>query len=216
MFQWWAIITIFLICYDATYILSHAPLDLIMLCRKKLARYPSPNFPKIHDAFFYTIASYLFLLYIYIAPLIAYSKGVDIYSTIALPSPLSYSLSYSILLALSNFIRIIGMVIMAVGVFLAILGRFGRGLYLNHENPRLTTTWGHRIIRHPEYFMYITGFIGLPLLTLNYWLIILVVGILPYYRIAKYEENGLIVLFGEEFIDYQQKVGMFFPKLNQI
>ncbi|MHA1674840.1 MAG: methyltransferase family protein [Promethearchaeota archaeon] len=208
MFQWWAIITVFLLSYDALYIISHAPLDLVMICRKKNSRYPSPSFHKIHDAFFYTIASFLFLVYIYTAPIRAFSKGTDIYSTIFLSFPLIPSVS--------NILRIIGMLMMSFGMILAVFGRIGRGLYLNHKKPRLTTSWGHKIVRHPEYFMYITGFIGLPLLTLNFWLLILLVGILPYYRIAKYEENGLILLFGEEFLKYQQSVGMFFPKLNKV
>ncbi len=211
MFQWWAIITVFLLSYDVLYIVSHAPLDLIMLCREKCSRYPSPSFQKIHDAFFYTIASFIFLLFIYIVPFKAISKGADIYTTIFPSFP-----SFPFFLSLSHILRIIGMVIMSFGMILAIFGRIGRGLYLNHKQPRLTTSWGHRIVRHPEYFMYITGFIGLPLLTLNFWLLILLFGILPYYRIAKYEENGLILLFGEQFIKYRQSVGMFLPKLSKI
>ncbi|MCF2140776.1 MAG: hypothetical protein K9W44_12040 [Candidatus Lokiarchaeota archaeon] len=204
MMLWWKIITIFLISYDCIYILSHLPWDLIMLCRKRKIHYPSPPFKRIRNAFFYITASYLFLFYIYFIPIIAINQKKNVYS------------NYQINSMFSNIIRIVGIILMSIGLIIAILGRIGRGFYLNQKEPILATTWGHRIIRHPEYFMYITGFIGLPLVTLNFWLLILLTGIIPYYRIAKYEEMGLISLFGKKYILYKQYVGMFLPKFKDL
>ncbi|MHA1776854.1 MAG: hypothetical protein DRO88_10110 [Promethearchaeia archaeon] len=203
MVLWWKIITVFLISYDGVYILSHFPLDIIMLCRKKRIHYPGPPFEKIWEGFFYIFASFIFIFYIYITPIIALIKHTNIYSTFSQNS------------FIFDIIRIFGMILMTIGLILAASGRLARGLYLNYDSPKLITTWGYNIIRHPEYFLYITGFVGLPLITLNLWLVSLVTGIYPYYKIAKYEEERLILIFGQKFKKYQENVGMFIPKFQK-
>lgn len=173
-----------------------------MLCRKKRVKYPGPPFEKIWEAFFYIFASFLFITFIYISPIIAILKTKNIYS------------SFNSEGFLFEIIRIIGMVLMSIGLIISVLGRLARGCYLNCDKPQLTTKWGYAIIRHPEYFLYITGFLGLPMITLNFWLFFLLSGIFPYYKIAKYEEERLFLLFGQQYLTYQEKVGMFIPKIN--
>lgn len=203
MIVWWKLIAYYLLGYISIYILSHAPLDLIMLFRKKKVSYPGPPFEHVREAFFYLLASSIFLIYIYTTPFIALKTQTDVFTKIDLPTHLEFIL------------RALGMLTMILGMLIAVFGRIGRGFYLCHPQPKLTTTWGHRIIRHPEYFMYITGFIGLPLLTQNFYLLFLLTGIYPYYRIASYEERQLLLLFGSLYRQYQDKVGMFFPKIRK-
>jgi protein-S-isoprenylcysteine O-methyltransferase Ste14 len=70
------------------------------------------------------------------------------------------------------------------------------------------------IVRHPYYVSYVLILLGLSLTLTILWSLILalciVIGMGP---TAKAEENQLIALFGEEYKQYQQRVGRFFPKL---
>ena len=108
-----------------------------------------------------------------------------------------------------------GIIITSIGLIVGCLGRIGRGAYLRKDEATLATNWGHAIVRHPEYFMYITGFIGLPLVALSPYLLILLIGIPGYVITAKNEEEVLIEAFGEGYLDYIKKVGRFFPKLRK-
>lgn len=84
------------------------------------------------------------------------------------------------------------------------------------EEHKLIKNGPFGIIRHPLYVSYILILAGLSLILLSYWLLIptlfIIIGIYP---TAKAEENNLIEQFGEEYIEYKQKVGMFFPKLKK-
>jgi len=69
-------------------------------------------------------------------------------------------------------------------------------------------------VRHPYYVSYVLIPVGLSLALLTWWPLIpalcVTIGIYP---TAKAEEEMLIERFGEEYIEYQRKVGMFFPRL---
>jgi protein-S-isoprenylcysteine O-methyltransferase Ste14 len=83
-----------------------------------------------------------------------------------------------------------------------------------HEDHRLVRKGPFGIVRHPLYASYILISSGLSLTFLAPWMFIgtlfLVVGIYP---TAKAEEEVLVEQFGEEYIDYQHRVGMLFPRL---
>lgn len=108
----------------------------------------------------------------------------------------------------------IGLVLLSVGLLIECLGRIGRGAYLARNESKLATNWGHSIVRHPSYFMYITGFIGLPLASLSPYLLILLIGIPGYILTTIHEEKVLKEAFGEKFTKYKKKVGMLFPKIK--
>ena len=82
------------------------------------------------------------------------------------------------------------------------------------KNHKLIQKGAFGIIRHPQYVSYIFILTGLSLILFTYWLFIptlcVIIGIYP---TAKAEEELLIKHFGEEYLEYQRKVGMFFPKL---
>lgn len=103
---------------------------------------------------------------------------------------------------------------MYFGLIISCLGRIGRGLYLAKDREVISMKWGHRIARYPEYLFYITGFLGLPLITLNPLLLILTFGVIGYISFTNTEEEALIAHFGEEYITYMKKVGKLFPKIK--
>ena len=76
--------------------------------------------------------------------------------------------------------------------------------------------YSFEIIRHPLYVSYILILAGLSFILPIYWLLIptlfIIIGIYP---TAKAEEETLIEQFGEEYIEYKRKVGVFFPKLKK-
>ena len=88
-------------------------------------------------------------------------------------------------------------------------------VYLTRERAKLSTNWGHAIVRHPSYFLYITGFIGIPFTALSPYLFILYLGIPGYIISARNEEESLLEVFGDEYRVYQQRVGMFFMRFKK-
>ena len=105
--------------------------------------------------------------------------------------------------------------IIFLGSIVGCLGRISRGVYLSKDEPELATKWGHAIVRHPSYFLYITGFVGLPLVTFSPYLLILLFGIPGYLITIKYEEEGLLEFFDEKFIEYRENVGKIIPKIRK-
>ncbi|MHA1345291.1 MAG: methyltransferase family protein [Candidatus Heimdallarchaeaceae archaeon] len=104
---------------------------------------------------------------------------------------------------------------MFLGLIVGCLGRIDRGVYLSKDEPVLATKLGHAIVRHPSYFLYITGFIGLPLASFSPYLLLLLFGIPGYLITIKYEEEGLLEFFGEEYIEYCENVGKIIPKIRR-
>lgn len=145
----------------------------------------------------------------------------------------------SILLLLNKFYDIFGFlrfssphetVIQTCGFFIFYIGAitynwvlFSGGKYILpstsglSENHKLVQKGPYGFIRHPLYVAYIFILAGLSLVLLIYWLLIptlfIIIGIYP---TAKAEEETLIEQFGEEYIEYKRKVGMFFPKFREL
>jgi protein-S-isoprenylcysteine O-methyltransferase Ste14 len=110
-----------------------------------------------------------------------------------------------------------GIVLVLAGVLLADWGRVSRGVIapsLNMPDTYVLTTRGaYALVRHPMYVSYSLFFVGIPLIFLNVFLFLCIIGIPGYYRIAQSEESVLIKRFGNQYKDYQRTVGMFIPKL---
>ena len=117
-------------------------------------------------------------------------------------------------------IQIVGFLVFYAGATLLNWAIFVAGKYLRpsiagvYEEHKLIQTGPLGIVRHPYYVSYVLILVGLSLALLTWWPLIsalcVVIGIYP---TAKAEEEMLIERFGEEYIEYRRKVGMFFPKL---
>ena len=116
-------------------------------------------------------------------------------------------------------LNIFAILIYVIGIIFNLLGRF----YLGHnwgnnvviyKDHTLITKGVYSIVRHPLYASIIWMLYAVGILYQNYLVIILnSIIFIPFmtYR-AKQEEKELILVF-KEYKDYQNKVGMFFPKL---
>jgi hypothetical protein len=132
----------------------------------------------------------------------------DVYNTLA---------NFSVNNIIQDSLRLAGMIIMSTGVIIGAMGRWARGDYYAHNELKLQKRLGFAFVRHPNYFQYYCGFIGLPLVSLHLFTIILpALGLYSYYIIAREEENRLLLEFGLEYQNYQQRVGMFFPKISSL
>ena len=196
------LIYFFLIAFFSVYFITHIPIDIYMLIKKGKASYPSTSFNSILEGVSVFFSTVLFWLYIIIAPILYLTRDVLLLS-VQIPS-------------IIQFISVIfGMILMTIGIIIASLGRIGRGAYLTKDEPKLATKWGHAIVRHPEYFMYIVSFVGLPFVALSPYLLVLLLGIPGYIIAAIIEEKVLTKEFGEEYKNYVQKVGRFLPKIRK-
>ncbi|MFW9853203.1 MAG: methyltransferase family protein, partial [Candidatus Thorarchaeota archaeon] len=177
-------------------------LDIYMLIKKGKASYPSTSFSSFLEGASVFFSTVFFWMYVIIAPILYLTKGI-LFLTIYFPTVVQFILV------------IIGIFLMTIGIIIASLGRIGRGAYLTKDKPKLATGWGHAIVRHPEYFMYILSFFGLPLVSLSPYLLVLLLGIPGYIIAAKIEEQTLIEEFGEEYKNYMKNVGRFFLKIKK-
>ena len=119
-------------------------------------------------------------------------------------------------------IQIIGLIIFYIGAITYNLNIIFAGKNLRPaqsgitEDHKLIQNGPFGIIRHPLYVSYILILAGLSITFLIYWILVpalfIIIGIYP---TAKAEEETLIEQFGEEYIEYKRKVGMFFPKFKR-
>lgn len=112
-----------------------------------------------------------------------------------------------------------GMMISMIAGYVLLFVGFGiflqgwRELYKAHQEKRLATGGLYSLVRHPQY----TGlFIALLGEGVIHWPTLFSVGLFPiivfaYYRLARKEEQKTIEKFGEEYLEYKQRVPMFIP-----
>ncbi|MCK4473131.1 MAG: isoprenylcysteine carboxylmethyltransferase family protein, partial [Anaerolineae bacterium] len=113
--------------------------------------------------------------------------------------------------------QVVGFLIFYAGAMMLNWALFVAGKYLRpsiagvYEEHKLIQTGPLGIVRHPYYVSYVLILVGLSLALLTWWPLVpalcVVIGIYP---TARTEEEMLIERFGEEYIEYQRKVGMFF------
>jgi protein-S-isoprenylcysteine O-methyltransferase Ste14 len=121
------------------------------------------------------------------------------------------------LLALVN---ILGLTVLIIGCFVNIKGRFNLGKNWSnqikiYDDHTFISKGMYSVVRHPLYASIIWMFLASSVIYLNYLAFastLLIFIPFMYYR-AKQEENLLVKEFGN-YIDYQKKVGMFFPKIK--
>jgi len=75
--------------------------------------------------------------------------------------------------------------------------------------------WGvFGIVRHPMYLGVLLIMMGLFFWSLSMLSIGIWAGFFIFYdRMASYEEENLIRIFGEDYTEYQRRVGKWFPRL---
>jgi protein-S-isoprenylcysteine O-methyltransferase Ste14 len=127
-------------------------------------------------------------------------------------------LTFSFLMASS--MQIVGLVVLYAGSLFFAWAIGSSGKYLRpstssvHADHRLVQDGPLGVVRHPYYVSYVLILVGLGLTLATLWPLLLavcvVIGMGP---TANAEEAHLTGLFGEEYQQYQQRVGRFFPKL---
>jgi protein-S-isoprenylcysteine O-methyltransferase Ste14 len=123
-------------------------------------------------------------------------------------------------LPMVSFLQVIGLMILYIGSGLLAWALGYAGKYLRPSTSGVCTD--HRlvqdgplgIVRHPYYVSYVLILVGLSLTLATLWTLVfalcVIIGMGP---TAKAEEEQLIKLFGEEYQQYQNRVGRFFPRL---
>lgn len=117
-----------------------------------------------------------------------------------------------------SHVAIIGVVLCALGVGLAIWARayLGRnwGMPMSRkERPDLVTTGPYAYVRHPIYTGIILAMLGSAIGETILWLIPLVVGSAYFIYSAKTEEKNMVQEFPDQYPAYQQRTKMLIPFL---
>lgn len=169
---------------------------------------------KYNKAFFYLLVAGVLCMWVFWMGGIIILFLNKFYSLLGF---LTFSSPYEIV------IQIIGFIIFYIGAITYNLNIIVAGKYLRPapsgtlKKHKLIKEGPFAIIRHPLYVSYIFILAGLSFIVLSYWILIptlfIIIGIYP---TVKAEEKTLIEEFGEEYIEYKRKVGMFFPKFRKL
>ncbi|NHJ85264.1 MAG: isoprenylcysteine carboxylmethyltransferase family protein [Asgard group archaeon] len=194
------------------YMLIHIPLDILTIVKKTkreksgAKEYPAWEKGKNVIKIITILTSVIYWIFFIIWPIIHFLEW-DAFILF-----FNFEIPY-----VSEVFQYIGLILTSIGTFIACLGRISRSIYaISWGVPnKLTTHLGFKIVRHPLYSSYILYFVGIPLAMQNYLLIPLVLGIIGYVFTAKYEEQILLLEFGEEYKEYQRKVGMLLPFIGR-
>jgi len=80
--------------------------------------------------------------------------------------------------------------------------------------PRMREPFLYRFVRHPLYVGFFLAFWAAPTMTAGH--LLLAVGMSIYMLIAiRHEERDLVDLFGEDYEEYQDRVGMLTPRIRR-
>jgi protein-S-isoprenylcysteine O-methyltransferase Ste14 len=119
---------------------------------------------------------------------------------------------------LASLVQIVGLALLYVGslFFAWAIGSAGTVLRPStsgvHAGHRVVQDGPLGIVRHPYYVSYVLILLGLSLTLVSPWPLLpalcVVIGMGP---TARTEEEELVELFGQEYKQYQQRVGRFFP-----
>ena len=112
-----------------------------------------------------------------------------------------------------NVIRMpVAMIVIIAGWLLARGGM--KAVFGTHrDQPEVIATGAFRIVRHPIYLGAILFYLGAIISTMSLASAIFWIAIIGFYIwISRYEEKILIEEFGNDYINYRNKIGMLFPR----
>ena len=203
------VIALFMIGLLLLFFSVHIYMDIQMICSKRKSKIiRSPFTVPLYAEILAALSSIIFWIAFLASPFFLCSGFKTAFA------PVQLQCFYE------NLCQSAGLLFMLAGVLLASWGRVSRGVIAPSgpmpEDYELSTRGAYAIIRHPLYASYFLFFIGLPLVLLNILLVVCIVGIPGYYTVAKMEEKMLIDRFGDEYREYQKRVGMFIPKILTI
>ncbi|MFX1517668.1 MAG: methyltransferase family protein [Promethearchaeota archaeon] len=189
------------------YLVITLPLDIVTYSRKSKNGKEADHRldTKLWMIITFLASCYMWLLFLLVPIDALLGLNIFIYQT---------SISFD---TLNTLIQILGLIIVLLGTFIACWGRVSRG--------RRAFSWGlpkklekegmYGYIRHPLYASYCYYFLGFGMILQNVLILPLLLGIYGYYDLSKYEEAILIDHFGEEYSEYQKRVGRFYPRLRR-
>jgi len=93
------------------------------------------------------------------------------------------------------------------------LGKNLTDTVVTRKEHTLVTTGPYRFVRHPFYLAFAIALVGASIVTANWFLF--VSGLLPFaFLVARtrIEEEKLVERFGDEYRDYMQQTGRFWPR----
>jgi protein-S-isoprenylcysteine O-methyltransferase Ste14 len=123
-------------------------------------------------------------------------------------------------IALHSLIRWfgVGMAVIAIALTVWIhrtLGRQYSAKWEIQKGHKLITVGPYSRVRHPMYTTLNLFSLSVSLITANLLLILLAISIaIPFFWIARAEEEILIEQFAEEYLEYMKITGRFFPRLR--
>jgi protein-S-isoprenylcysteine O-methyltransferase Ste14 len=117
----------------------------------------------------------------------------------------------------SSTLGVIGIIVCAVGVTIAIWARrylgknWGMPMSIK-ENPDLVTSGPYKYIRHPIYAGVLLAMLGSAMVGEGVWLVVIVL-VFPYFILfsAKKEEENMTKLFPTQYPEYKKKTKMLIP-----
>ncbi|MFX0015006.1 MAG: methyltransferase family protein [Promethearchaeota archaeon] len=117
----------------------------------------------------------------------------------------------------ATVIQVLGFGIVIIATLIASWGRISRGnRAFSWGIPKKLEKEGmYRYIRHPLYASYCYYFLGFSMILQHILILPLLFGIYGYYDLSNYEESILVDHFGEEYLQYRETVGRFFPRLQK-
>lgn len=112
----------------------------------------------------------------------------------------------------------VGMAVIAIALTVWIhraLGRQYSAKWEIQKGHKLITVGPYSRVRHPMYTTLNLFSLSVSLITANLLLILLAIFVvIPFFWIARAEEEILIEQFGEEYLEYMNITGRFFPRLG--
>ncbi len=123
-------------------------------------------------------------------------------------------------LPLPSFVRWLGVGLAVFGIALIVwihrsLGRQYSAKWEIQEQHELITEGPYSRVRHPMYTTFILFSLSVSLITSNLLLILSAIFVaIPFYWIARREEEILIDQFGNEYLEYMKHTGRFLPRFS--
>lgn len=142
-------------------------------------------------------------------------KVIEIFVYLLIPVSLSFNFIPGLNIFSSNqyIVFTIGFILATFGLFFLIWTRVSRkkdwGLMGDESADKLAKNGAYSVSRHPYYIGGIFLLLGIYLQFNSYWVILVIPIIFFIIKVIKKEDSELLNKFGDEFIDYKKKVGIF-------